>query len=231
MKLTKENVYINLQGKSKEELTDLYDFLKINNEPIHRTKERFLEYDNYYLSFFGKWQQMFIIHNEVEVTIEQLKKIIKPMENKGEQLRKEAKERGYTHDNFKCLIYKKSKGIGDIDKWHYCNLSDRLYTNVLGEGGNVVYREGVWAEIVSESLEQQLQKAEAEVNRLKYLIEKDNRPKVGDWAILWEEGEETPVIGLITDVTDFYLTCNGSWENGRKITDQELINKLNELMK
>lgn len=75
--LKKENVYVSLKGKSKEELTDLYEFLKINNEPIYRTKERFLEYNDCYLVFFGEWEQMYIIHNVVEVTIEQLKQIIK----------------------------------------------------------------------------------------------------------------------------------------------------------
>lgn len=33
------------------------------------------------------------------------------------------------------------------------------------------------------SLQQQLEKAEAEVKHLKDLIEKEDRPKIGDWVV------------------------------------------------
>lgn len=229
--MKKEEIYINLQGKTKEELTELYWLLKNNDEKLYRDSlYLFLYYPTDYgsLHFHSNgWcgNSNIKFSNKQEVTIEQLKEILQPMENKEEQLkeilRKEAKERGYTHDNFKCLTCRKSKGIGDIDKWHYCNLSDRLYTNVLGEGGNVVYENGVWAEIVSESLEQQLQKAEAEVKRLQYLFEEENKIKVGDWCIR-------------TDDCVFKVSGNDlNWarSHSKKITDQQLINKLNELIK
>lgn len=38
-----------------------------------------------------------------------------------------------------------------------------------------------------ETLEQQLQKAEAEVKRLQYLIEQENKPQVNDWVYNKEE--------------------------------------------
>ena len=52
MKLTKENIYINLQGKSKDELTELHDFLNSIGEKQYRTSLRgFLE--NY--KYHQKW--------------------------------------------------------------------------------------------------------------------------------------------------------------------------------
>lgn len=122
--------------------------------------------------------------------------IVEPMENKGEQLKKEAKKRGYTHDNFKCLINEELDGSENIDEWYYEECGDTLYTMPEGEGGNVVYENGVWAEIVpdyleqrleiskteAERLEKELEKAKLEVERLKSLIEEENKPKVGDWV-------------------------------------------------
>lgn len=45
-----------------------------------------------------------------------------------------------------------------------------------------------------DSLEKQLQKAEAEVKRLQSLIEEENKPKIGDWVVnnyglIWRCGE------------------------------------------
>lgn len=86
MKLTKEEVYIDLRGKSKEELTDLYWFLKNNNESL--TRERlncFIEYplECRYLSLGEKsWNGYYGLNclvEKTEVTIEQLKEILQPM--------------------------------------------------------------------------------------------------------------------------------------------------------
>lgn len=157
--MKKEEIYVNLQGKTKEELTDLWEFLDNAGEGQTDLLEEFLkDYNNWgYLALqTGDWTLCYedYIKELTEVTIEQLKQIIKP------------------------------------------------------------------------TLQQQLQKAEAEVKRLQSLIEEENKPKIGDWAMLWEEDEKTPVFGLITNVTDYFLTCNGSWEYAKKITNPELIKLL-----
>lgn len=192
MKLTKEQVYIKLQGKTEEELTELYNFLESVGES-NFDKLGCLIINNYwkYLALYtGDWVMCndAYIKNKKEVTIEQLKEILKPMDNKEQQLRKEAKERGYTHDNFKCLIGKNIEGIEDIDRWYYSKYDDALYSNTEGQGGNVVYRNGVWAERIYLTLEQQLQKAEDEVKRLKNEIKYKTGAKVE--ILITEENRE-----------------------------------------
>ena len=76
------------------------------------------------------------------------------------------------------------------------------------------------------TLEQQLQKAEAEVKRLKEAIE-DSEIKVGDWVKRTREGLEL----FKADKTHDYRYINSEKHLYQKITDQELINKLNELIK
>lgn len=171
---------------------------------------------------------------KTEVTIEQLKEILQPM---GTHLL-------ITQDGFK--VNEKDNVSWVINnRYAYeltlCKAHKELINNpggaykVFKDKQNAIkYHDEYLLKdtyIRFESDEEALLYHEAEVKRLQSLIEEENKPKVGDWAMLWEDDEETPVFGLITDVTDFYLTCNGSWENGRKITDQELINKLNELIK
>ena len=85
MKLTKENIYINLQGKSKEELTDLWEFLNSNGEKCYRDKDYFIEYQSTYRTLYlycNLWRGYDDdkIYYKTEVTIQQLKQIIKPME-------------------------------------------------------------------------------------------------------------------------------------------------------
>lgn len=155
---------------------------------------------------------------------------------RNQELIEEAKKRGYTHDNFKCLINRKCKGIKDVENWHYAIFDDSLYTNTEGEGGNVVYKDGVWAELYENTLEQQLQKAEAEVKRLQSLIEEENKPKVGDVCKFWNDSKNSFIIGVLQTI---HPGCKHKYEtiydcqfpNCEKITDQELINKLNELIK
>src|SRR5690606_37221556 len=87
MKLTKENVYINLRGKSKEELTDLYNFLKSIGEKLFRDDiEWFLQYSILegglsHLSYrfnYANWGNL-KTNNKQEVTIKQLKEILQPV--------------------------------------------------------------------------------------------------------------------------------------------------------
>ena len=152
MKLTKENVYIDLRDKSKEELNLITGITGVENLKNY-----------YYLHFYtplNKWIRYHVwvdnTENKTEVTIEELKEILKMTKN--QELIEEAKKRGYTHDNFKCLIDRKCEGIKDIENWYYEIFEDTLYTNTEGEGGNVVYRDGVWAEIIKpmENKEEQL---------------------------------------------------------------------------
>lgn len=235
MKLTKENIYIDLRGKSKEKLTELWEFLNNAGEKQFRDSlNDFLNNCKGWLAYEfhrNKWtlsSDRISLHEKTEVTIEQLKQILQPMENTEEFLRKEAIKRGFVNgvkfygsegaeydepmlinDNIKYM-----KPEEEYDNWGLYVKNSWLCFN------------GKWGTLIKESLEQQLQKAEAEVKRLQSLIEEENKPKVGDWAMLWEDDEETPVFGLITDVTDFYLTCNGSWEYAKKITNKQLIELL-----
>lgn len=115
-KLTKENIYIDLRGKSKEELTELWKFLVSIGEKQFRTSLRdFLANHKGYETYnFGEtWTLGWYLNskNKQEVTIHQLKEILQPME----------------------------------------------------------------------TLQEQLQKAQLEVERLQNLIEEENKPKVGDW--------------------------------------------------
>ena len=160
MKLTKKNIYINLQGKSKDELTDLWEFLTSNGEIVSDTKEYFVEthlkYNNSFIALGSdnawKWWGSY---NKTEVTINELKEIIKP--------------------------------IG--------------------------------------TLQQQLQKAEAEVKRLQSLIEEENKIKIGDWAL---ELHSNNIIKATENSSILYLN---SKEYCKKITNTELIKLLEDEIK
>ena len=217
MKLTKENVYIDLRDKSKEELNLITGITGVENLKNY-----------YYLHFYtplNKWIRYHVwvdnTENKTEVTIEELKEILKMTKN--QELIEEAKKRGYTHDNFKCLIDRKCEGIKDIENWYYEIFEDTLYTNTEGEGGNVVYRDGVWAEIKNNNLTltEQLQKAEAEVKRLKEAIE-DIKIKVNDWVYI----DNTKCFFKVSD-GDFNHLDN----RHRKITNPELIKLLEQEIK
>lgn len=83
--MKKEEVYINLQGKTKEELTDLWEFLDSIGEKLYRDKEWFLECPKCYKSFNfhnNEWcgNKDKKVKDKQEVTIEQLKEILQPME-------------------------------------------------------------------------------------------------------------------------------------------------------
>ena len=154
MKLTKKNIYINLQGKSKEELTDLWEFLNSNGEKCYRDKDYFIEYQSTYRTLYlycNLWRGYDDdkVYGKTEVTIQQLKEILQP---------------------------------------------------------------------VDLTIEQQLQKAEAEVKRLKEAIEEENNIKIGDWVV-----NKYGVLWRYSELDSKHLLT--------KITDQELINKLNELIK
>lgn len=115
--LTKENVYVSLKGKSKEELTDLYEFLTSNGEKVYRNKEGFLEYNiSRYKSLnfeFFNWigYEDDVIGYKTEVTIKELKQIIKPsMETKFKPIAMRC-----TQEQFEAIRPKLEK-IGKIDE-------------------------------------------------------------------------------------------------------------------
>ena len=83
MKLTKENIYINLQGKSKEELTNLYNFLESVGEKQYDILEDFLNDDDKwtdYEFYKDEWvlsSDRISLKEKTKVTIEQLKELLK----------------------------------------------------------------------------------------------------------------------------------------------------------
>nr|WP_317632978.1 hypothetical protein [uncultured Flavobacterium sp.] len=99
MKLTKENVYVDLKGRSKEELTELYNFLISVGEKPFRDKEWFLNYSNddekvgfSSVHFCGLGD---LYKEKTKVTIQQLKEILQPTETlqeKEQRLLKELEE-------------------------------------------------------------------------------------------------------------------------------------------
>lgn len=81
------------------------------------------------------------------------------------------------------------------------------------------------APIIFESKEEELLYHESEVKRLKEAIEEDNGIKYGDWYF---EMSNNVIRRAQNQMTKDYLLSN---YNSIKITDQDLINKLNNLIK
>lgn len=152
-------------------------------------------------------------------------------ESKGEQLRKEAKKRGYTHDNFKCLINRELKGLEDINEWYYEEYEDALYTMPDGAGGNVVYRNGVWAEF-KETLQEKEQRLLKELEEVRKEIEEQNKPKVGDWCKFWDNDTDEFVIGKYkNNIFGIHISSGRTFLNCEKITNPQLIELLENEMK
>ena len=72
----------------------------------------------------------------------------------------EAKRRGYSETNIKCLTGIKNSFNTSYD-WYYSILKDALYTMPRGNGGNTVYEKGKWAEIIQTMTKEE---AEAKLN-------------------------------------------------------------------
>lgn len=253
--MRKEEIYVNLQGKTKEELTDLWHFLTNNGEKPLRDLERFLEYskyrtgDNFTLAFregeYNDWINSHS-HGKTEVTIEQLKQIIKPMKTKFTPIAMKC-----TQEQFEA-VKPKLNGFRITSMWDF-EQSNYLVNNADGVDFHVVnvglcnrnsYKRKVYEEwneeiflkacgIEVESLEQQLEKAKAEVKRLEEEIE-SNKPKVGDWCKFWDENELEFCLSQLDYITeedevDFYATITGSYyTSAEKITNPELIKLLED---
>lgn len=233
MKLTKENIYIDLRGKSKEELTDIQSVLIMFNEPTYRKDfETYYNSDSYnYLEFYDcEWLgSRTITETKQEVTIEQLKEILQPMETLEQKLRKEATERGFVNgvnfygsqgaESTKPMLINDSIKFTNSYNWFLHVNNSRLCFN------------GKWGTLIEETLEQQLEKAKAEVKRIEDEIEEQNKPKVGD-LVIFERGKYKVIFELENEKLDrLENICGGYFQFKDKITDQELINKLNELTK
>lgn len=83
----------------------------------------------------------------------------------------EAKRRGYTKKNTKCLFGKIHQFNPDFSKWYFCITRNRLYTKPCGEGGSLIFDSGVWAKIIQEPtekelLQKQLNEIQEKINKL-----------------------------------------------------------------
>lgn len=80
MKLTKENIYVPLEGYSEEELTELYNFLESINEPCEEFLNLLIKRNKTLEFWDGTWFTDQSAGNKTPVTIEQLKEILQPTE-------------------------------------------------------------------------------------------------------------------------------------------------------
>lgn len=244
MKLTKENVYIDLRGKSKEELTELYLLLKNNNEEILiNGLDVFvgcylnLKNNNYNFHFYCNCWSLAYSSVDIykqEITIQQLKEILQPMETFTPIAMK------CTQEQFNAV---KPKLIGlkiiGLDSFTDCNYlvnnlgkREKLISNITPDSKGYYNREihEEWNEEIflkacgiktEPTLIERLQKAEAEVKRLKEAIE-DGKIKVNDWVIVNEEK-------LIFKASDYDVQFLGNIH--KKITNPELIKLLEQEIK
>lgn len=237
MKLTKEQVYINLQGKTKEELMDLYWFLKNNKE-----KTSAFDLDNFISRYYCNENQFGLSRKfnewccgsfptKKEITIDQLKQIIKPMGTFTPIAMK------CTQEQFEAVKPKLvGLNINNPDRFEICpylinNLSDTPFfiSNVF-ELDKSVYKRTVYEEwneeiflkacgIEVETLQEKAIRLENELKEVKQQIEEENKPKVGDYV-------------YNTDEELFYKkTFEVFNQYERKITNTELIKLLEQEIK
>lgn len=102
--------------------------------------------DKSYGFWDGVWGEDWYIENTNK--LERLKKATE--EEVRDALIEEAKKRGYKAGNFICLrsgALSTPQSVDDYDKWTL--MVDKLYTKGLGLGGDAVYMDGKWAEVLS----------------------------------------------------------------------------------
>src|SRR5690606_22092214 len=78
------------------------------------------------------------------------------------------------------------------------------------------------------TLKQQLQKAEAEVKRLRKAIE-DSKIKNGDWCTFWDHDKNKFIIAKYQGNKFVCMTTGDYLLNCEKITDPDLLESLNKL--
>ena len=119
--------------------------------------------------------------------------------------------------------------------WGELKLISNVPDNYKGDHNRKVHEE--WNEEIflkacgretEPTLTEQLQKAEAEVKRLKEAIE-DSKIKEGDWCTFWDYDKSKFIIAKFQGNKFACITSGDYFLNCEKITDPELISKLNEL--
>lgn len=182
--MKKEEIYINLQGKTKEELTDL----SIMCDNVNLDGYKYLHFS----SEFNEWLPFGYIDcgiNKTEITIEQLKQIIKPMvaftpismkctQEQFESIKPKLKginiESAYDFDSFPYLINYYADEENNIGNVHFNAIGSE---HIIHETWNEeIFLKACGIEV--DSLEQQLQKAQLEVKRLQSLIEEENKVNI-----------------------------------------------------
>lgn len=189
-KLTKENIYIDLRGKSKEELTDLYNFLEsVGEKHFRETLNDFLANIKYFETYiFHKdiWSLAPYVYilNKTKVTIEQLKEILQPMETlKIEDVMIDCTILNNNAIRLIKTIFKtKGHGTRYIRK-PFSHGKDIIMADCGNPDHKKLISFAKFKKLFNNqtSLQEQLEKAEAEVKRLKEAIE-ESKIKVGDWV-------------------------------------------------
>lgn len=254
--MKKEYIYVDLKGKSIEELTELFYILKINKEEIYRDNlNSFVNYPKEYrlLHFDKTWvgYDDNKVEGKTEITIQQLKEILQPMESKEP---KSNELKALLEIYYSCRDKHTVINKDEIFKKHGCLNSE--YMSVCLKNFNLIDLKGRRSKWIASkpnkdmaddflifvkdyvktknekqyleiknnnlTLTEQLEKAEAEVKRLKEAIEESNKPKIGDWVFV----KESKAIFKVKEIDLEYMNIRH-----KKITDQELIDKLNELIK
>lgn len=236
MKLTKEQVYINLKGKTKEELTDLWEFLTSNGEKVLRCKKDFLKYGNSTykaLIFYDNEWGGDCVRDKTEITIEQLKQIIKPMGTFTPIAMKCTQEQfdavkpkltnckiGYISD-FVFLPYLVNNA--DNEPLRVYNLSCRKnsFDRVIHETWNEeIFLKACGIEV--ETLQEKAIRLENELKEVNQQIE-DSKIKVGSWLVSKDKLH-------VYKVTKKGLEVKEKWDRPYdKITNTELIKLLENL--
>ena len=81
-----------------------------------------------------------------------------------EALINEAKKRGFKEGNYKSLL----SGDRGFKGWYFCEQDNSLYTNLDGEGGDVVFKNGKWATIIDQPTKLTVEQVE---EKLGYKVE------------------------------------------------------------
>ena len=181
MKLTRGNIYVPLEGKSEEELTDLYNFLESVGEKIYDSLESGLR-DIWRYKCYEFYEGTWCLSNDTnkqEVTIQQLKEILQPMENT-----KFKKDDVIIITDFGSLepksftLNKPYKLKEDFIKGKTAFIVYEDDKGNIGNGYFIKSAKKLTIELHKEpTLTEQLEKAEAEVKRLKEAIEEESKPK------------------------------------------------------
>ena len=134
--------------------------------------------------------------------------------------------------------------IGDFNIYKYLinnsggneNTINNVTDYVKSQYNRKVYEE--WNEelflkncgIEDETLEQQLEKAKAEVARLEKEIE-NNKIKVGDWGKFWDTKGDFVIGKFERNIFGIYMVSGKTFLNCEKITNPQLIELLEKEMK